>query len=289
MKHETPFQVPSHLRSATDVKHFYKYKYIDEDHLEYSSRIFTDHELHFSSVNDFNDPFDCTFKADSNCSGAEADRRRFYQSMLEKYDPSLDSHTIQEAVDAAEQHFGPGVTKFLDKRSQDLILAEARRWGLYCLSAVPNNILMWAHYANAHQGFCLQFLNEQGQPFRIKPNPGERGETPEYLDPVPVRYSNQYPVVNFNRDERMTMVRKTCFTKARQWIYEEEWRMVDINGPGPHQFSPQCLTGVIFGCRMSEEHKKLIRDWCKDRQPAITYYEAKQSEDSYSLNIVEIS
>lgn len=68
-----------------------------------------------------------------------------------------------------------------------------------------------------------------------------------------------------------------------------EWRMVDENGLGPYQFPSRFLTGVIFGCRMSEEHKKLIRDWCKNRQPAITYYEAKQSEDSYSLNIVEIS
>ena len=198
-------------------------------------------------------------------------------------------HNLQEDLDAAEKHLGPSLTKFFDKVSQNLILADAVRWGLYCLSAVPNNILMWAHYANAHQGFCLQFLNEQSQRFRVKPHPGERGETPEFLGPVPVRYSKQYPVVNFIRDKRMTVGIKTCLTKARQWKYEQEWRIVDINGQGPHQFLPQCLTGVIFGCRMSAEHKKLIRDWCKDRQPAITYYEAKQSEDSYLLNIVEIS
>ena len=61
------------------------------------------------------------------------------------------------------------------------------------------------------------------------------------------------------------------------------------NGSGPRQFPPQNLTGVIFGCRMLEKHRKLIRDWCKGRRPAITYYEAQQSEDSYSLKIVEIS
>ena len=169
--------------------------------------------------------------------------------------------------------------KFFEKMAQNQTILEVGRRGLYCLSAVPNNILMWAHYANAHQGFCLQFLNEQSQRFRVKSNPEERGETPEFLGPAPVRYSKQYPVVNFIRDDRMTVGIKTCLTKARQWKYEQEWRIVDINGPGPHQFLPQCLTGVIFGCRMLEEHKKLIRDWCKDRQPAITYYEAKQSED----------
>ena len=68
-----------------------------------------------------------------------------------------------------------------------------------------------------------------------------------------------------------------------------EWRMIDLSGPGSHQFRSQFLTGVIFGCKMQDKHKKLIRDWCKDRQPAMKYYEAQQSEDSYSLKIVEIS
>ena len=58
---------------------------------------------------------------------------------------------------------------------------------------------------------------------------------------------------------------------------------------GSYTFKSHCLTGVIFGCRMPEEHKALIRGWCKDRQPAIKYYEAQESEDSYSLNIVEVS
>ena len=173
--------------------------------------------------------------------------------------------------------------------AQNQTMREVEQWGLYCLSAVPDNILMWAHYANAHRGFCLQFLNEQSQRFRVKSNPEERGETPKLLGPVPVRYSKQYPVVNFIRDKRMTVGRKTCLTKARQWKYEQEWRMVDVNGPGPHQFLPQCLRGVIFGCRMLEKHKEMIREWCRNREPAITYYEARQSEDSYSLNIVEVS
>lgn len=243
--------------------------------------------MYFSSVNDFNDPFDCTFQVDSSCS--EAERRRYRQYILEKYELSHDRHKIQETLDAAEKNLGPGLTKFFDKMVQECNMAEVKRWGLYCLSAVPDNILMWAHYANAHRGFCLQFLNDQSQRFRVKSNPEERGETSEFLGPVPVRYSKQYPIVNFIHDDLMTVGRKICLTKAGQWKYEQEWRMMDMNARGPHQFLPQCLTGVIFGCKMQDKHKEMIRGWCKNRQPAITYYEAKQNEDSYSLNIVEIS
>ena len=65
MKHEAPFLVPDHLRSAADVEHFYKYKYIDDsddEHPDHSRRIFTNNELYFSKVSAFNDPFDCRFR-----------------------------------------------------------------------------------------------------------------------------------------------------------------------------------------------------------------------------------
>ena len=73
-----------------------------------------------------------------------------------------------------------------------------------------------------------------------------------------------------------------------QWEYEREWRIIIPNSLGAHGFPGRCLTGVIFGCRMSDKHKEDIRRWCKDSQLAIKYSEARQSKDSYSLNIVEI-
>ena len=276
-------------------RHFYKYTYVDDrpgedgsyPYLKHSSSIFKHNELYFRSVSSFNDPFDCTFQVDSSCSGAE--RRSYHQHLLEKYGTSHDVHNLQETLDAAEKNLGPGMTKFFDKMAQNQTIREVEQWGLYCLSAVPDNILMWAHYANAHRGFCLQFLNKQGQPFYVEPKPEMRDQTLKNIVPLRVEYSDKFPVVNFIRNDLMTVGINTCLTKAEQWEYEREWRMVDINGPGPHKFPPQCLTGVIFGCRMPEEHQEMIRGWCKDRQPAIKYYEAQQSEDSYLLNIVEIS
>ena len=32
-----------------------------------------------------------------------------------------------------------------------------QNWGVYCLCEKPDNLLMWSHYASAHQGICLQF------------------------------------------------------------------------------------------------------------------------------------
>ena len=65
--------------------------------------------------------------------------------------------------------------------------------------------------------------------------------------------------------------------------------MIYLDGPGLYHFEPQSLTGVILGCRMSEKHKEMIREWCGNREPAIKYYETRESEDSYTLDIVELS
>ena len=146
---------------------------------------------------------------------------------------------------------------------------------------------MWSHYANKHQGFCLEFASEVSDAeFGVDLWLKEPIQVRETVAPFPVEYSTKYPVANLVNGQ---IAKDIFLRKAKQWKYEKEWRMMVPNGPGPSQFPPQCLTGVIFGCRISEEHKDLIRDWCKDRQPAITYYEARESEDSYSLNIVEIS
>ena len=40
---------------------------------------------------------------------------------------------------------------------RDVIQMCANEIGLYCLSRIPNSILMWAHYGNKHQGYCLEF------------------------------------------------------------------------------------------------------------------------------------
>ncbi|MYI89714.1 MAG: DUF2971 domain-containing protein [Gammaproteobacteria bacterium] len=288
-------------QTPTHPTHFYKYKAISDSDggndreqskkmLEHLSQIFTRNELYFSSVGRFNDPFDCKFKVDSSCS--PVDRRRYHQYLLEKYEPSSDSSKIQEILDAADKNLAPGLTKFFDKMVQDGAIREAEEWGLYCLSTVPDNILMWAHYANDHQGFCLEFLNATNQQFRVEPNPEERGNSPKVLVPLEVQYSEKYPVVNFIRNfihsDRVTAGITTCLRKAKQWEYEQEWRIVDINGPGPHHFPPECLSGVIFGCRMSDKHKEMIRGWCQDRHPTIKYYQARQSEEEYRLHIEEI-
>ena len=151
-----------------------------------------------------------------------------------------------------------------------------KKWGICCLSEVRDSVLMWSHYADKHRGFCLEFSIAD---FYVE-LPGNK------VIPSPVHYTEQYPIAQIIEE---VAVRETMLTKAKPWEYEKEWRIITPERTGLHPFPSRCLTGIIFGCRMLEKHKDMIREWCKNRRPAITYYEAQESEDSYSLHIVEIS
>lgn len=277
---QVPKKGENRFASRPTPRHFYKYKYIDDDNPEYSSRIFTHSELYFCPVNKFNDPFDCQFQV--RFFGSDRDKAKFINDALKDQAPHL---TRQERRSHARKGSKSLSDSDFANRAKDHGRQDIEKWGICCLSESRDNILMWAHYANAHHGFCLEFSNE----LLIVPNVYQKdkgGVAPFPAPPFPVKYSEKYPVVN---PVGLDLITATFLTKAKQWEYEKEWRIALPGVTGSYQFAPQYLTGVIFGCRMSKEHKDMVHAWCKDRQPAIKYYEAQQSEDSYSLNIVEIS
>ena len=278
VKHKAPFQVPEHIRSPTDVEHFYKYKFIDDsddERLDHSRRIFTDNELYFSKVSAFNDPFDCRFQLALGMSKKE--RIAYSKRMIKKHELGLNrqqrnAQAKEDVQTLSDPAFKVNAEKVLRERIDS--------WGVCCLSKVGVDILMWSHYANAHQGFCLQFSNELSVP--------DLKVTLRRIVPLTVKYSRDYPIGDPVSENRENVV-LPLITKALQWKYEQEWRMINPSGPGSYPFPPECLTGVIFGLLMTEKHKKMIRDWCGDRYPGIQFYEAQQSKNSYSLKIVKIS
>ena len=273
--HEAPFP------PLDRPPHFYKYTSIDEKHEEFSSCIFTDNQLYFRPANEFNDPFDCKFQVQSTRS--KKDAFGYSQYLAQEY--SRGSNRRERRATASEDSKAFRDPDVLHRVRKGMMQTRETS-GICCLSAVRDDILMWSHYAKAHQGFCLEFSSD----LHVIDLP----RTKRRVLPLPIMYSPTYPVVILgqrdNRDDLHKMVRQIFLTKAEQWNYEDEWRMIILHKTkeGLYKFPPQCLTGVIFGCLMLDEHKDKIPLWCKDREPVIKYYQAQEREDSYSLDRVEV-
>ena len=78
--------------------------------------------------------------------------------------------------------------------------------GVFCLTARPDNQLMWVNYARSHTGFVLGFRTDV--PFFQADGRTLRE----------VVYQSHPPLFDTTSEE------SACFYKSQAWYYEEEWR-----------------------------------------------------------------
>lgn len=120
--------------------------------------------------------------------------------------------------------------------------------GVTCFfSAEPDNPLMWAHYADNHEGFCIEYE-----------------VTKEIEDLHEVNYSSQYPTVSateliFSPRETFNRV---LTTKISNWSYEKEYRLIKLHelipeSPGKKIPLPEGMriSRIITGVKMIENIK----------------------------------
>ena len=75
-------------------------------------------------------------------------------------------------------------------------------------------------------------------------------------------------------------------TKAGQWEYEDEWRVIyPIRDRGLHKLTPSLLSGVIFGCRTTEQDQEKVRGWLHQASAAVNLYQAQENQSAFRLDI----
>jgi hypothetical protein len=88
-------------------------------------------------------------------------------------------------------------------------------WRIYCLTPDPASILMWAHYADSHQGVCLEFDTT----------------VPVIAEARAVVYAETRPLIRWQMlSDSAQMTMAMLLTKAQQWAYEREFRILCRNG-----------------------------------------------------------
>ena len=250
--------------------HLYKYRSIDDNNREWTESIFRENKVYFSSADQFNDPFDC--KHGYSFAGTEREQRNYLRELTRHSHPDWSRAEIRRVSRKYDLRVAkkPGFEKELENIAGRIISG----LGICCLTEVPNDLLMWSHYANAHKGYCIQFLNDNNEFFMKNTRK--------------VVYSEEFPIVNL-QDTGEEHVRKALYTKAKQWEYEQEWRSFDQEtGPGLKTISEHLITGVIFGCRMTKEHKIFVRELCNGRTNTVKFSEGRECERKYGLDIVDL-
>lgn len=118
-------------------------------------------------------------------------------------------------------------------------LLEQNNRGVCCLSEEYNNPLLWSHYADQHNGFCVGYsLDRNPKPKINKVDYGGERKVPTSLIAQAVMQQNE--------KAKELLDRQMFLRKAEPWQYEKEWRVFDRIGL---QDSPLKLDEINFGIR----------------------------------------
>jgi hypothetical protein len=239
---------------------------------EYAESIFLENKIYFCAPKDFNDPFDSMIL--STYATSKQQRKRFLREGMSLSFPNLPQRIINEKVrrTLTTGHDIPIMQGMCD----DVGNGPREKYGVFCMAEENDSIIMWAHYAGHHTGFCLEF----------------RSDHPFFSRVRPVIYSRDIPSLNFIRHMRTRLPRVPLelVTKAKAWEYEREWRIVDAaGGHGLKDYPAEALIGVIFGCRMSPTNREQIKQWCEQRSLRPKLREAKKKKAEFGLDIMDIA
>jgi hypothetical protein len=105
--------------------------------------------------------------------------------------------------------------RFATPKLRETFRRIAEGLGILCLAERPDNLLMWAHYADHHRGLVIGF-DRKNHFFNRK-----RSANDEFYHLRQVKYSKERP----QRFLRHMDAVDVFLTKSEEWAYESEWRM----------------------------------------------------------------
>lgn len=246
------------------TRFLYKYRPGND---EYLKDIIINNRLWLSSPSNFNDPFDACINY--NFSGTS-------QQKLEAIKRILKSSTTLSYKKRKSEALRLLTSVNWNERFQESYDSNIRNLGVCSFSETPRNILMWSHYADHHRGVCIQYCISQS----LKP----------LLGAIAVKYTNDYLVGNPAVEDQEKIITRSLLTKAADWAYEHERRILIPDRAGTTLFvSPPALRSVIIGCKASVETINLIESLLKERRqqgfPDFKIYQAAKDPAKFALKV----
>lgn len=261
------------------------FKYMHEDRIE---NILYDNKLRFTQPKFFNDPFDVNPYI--NASLPEKILKKVTEEDLFELEKILQDSEVGEFVltDDETEGLARGLASYLNSMNpgevaeiyKDKVLKKLinDNMGVLSLTTKFDNLLMWAHYANDHKGFVVEFNTED----------------PFFYKALKVDYKQKRPREKIGRENKLRIL----FTKSIHWEYENEYRMLrklkdaeEIrNDIHLFKFPRISIKSIYCGCNMKDCRKNDILKLIEENKTLkhINVYYAKTSGTHYKLDFEKI-
>ena len=299
----------------------YKYKSFSSNNLE----ILNNDIIYLSDPKKFNDPYDCSLNMIANDLAKKAFKKNL-KSMIARMDReskftnedimfldqtenlSYDLSRLYaekypiETIDGSyvdPDEYGKISSQIIDKEFSNIYLDLMERWNkkenifITCFSEIYDSILMWSHYANNHEGFCIEYNFT---------NPGIHPITTNLLFPVYYQENLfdaskfvEHMIINtpeqnrsINVEFNINMNIYAAIVKAKEWEYEKEWRYVFpyIISQDPMILRVPEPKAIYLGAKISNKNKNKAIEIAETRNFEVHQMELDSSK--FSLNSTQI-
>lgn len=247
------------------------FKYLSEDRTDF----FAGGRIRFTQPQAFNDPFE--LKPSFSLIGTkvhieEAANREFseiigklyrklpfeYSRFISQEQFALYAESKRRIVLEYAKNLAELGTPMLEKIVHD---GFENNVGVLSLTESPDNLLMWAHYANSHKGFVVEFDSEH--PFFDQ----RKSEKDELRHLKKINYTKTRPSNVLMEVENMS----EFLVKSTDWAYEKEWRILAALDDADKRIEERpydvflfrvpfnAIKSVRVGARASSETRERIR------------------------------
>ena len=153
-------------------------------------------------------------------------------------------------------------------------------FSVLCLAENSTSVLMWSHYSQDHQGFCIEYDFKKLAANYIRRRfccpvfyRRKLTDATRYMSKVNLSdYNNLFPIL-------------MCLLKSDEWAYEREWRIVEAIGPGyaNREIAMPKPSAIILGALVRPADEDWMRSFCNDN--AIPLKKVFQRHNEFRLEI----
>ncbi len=163
---------------------------------------------------------------------------------------------------------------------------QRNNFGISCFSKIFDNILMWSHYSDKHEGLCIGFLVDIGKLIDIN------------ILTYSVDYKSKFlPLPFYDKDinKRLKTLGQYFTVKAEFWSYEKEIRLVDFNYYTKYKseffnFSNYAeIKEIYFGLKMDSKDKQRIKTLFSGFKTKPLFYDLIQKKRIFEIKRINAS
>ena len=247
------------LKKANFPKSLFRYRTLNENTLN----VLSNFAVWMSSAEKLNDPYELTIVYnEDDFNKTFFSQQDFYSTFQKLTKKEISKEEVEEIINSedADLKFKEicerkgfvwklSRPKAIRQKALDTFQEYMRKRIKVCSFSERNDsILMWSHYANEHKGICIEYdFKNDNDIFNV-------------LEPVFYAEAgfDLTPYI-FNVLENSRILKISAITKAKDWEYEKEWRIIFpnyIDTDGGYHIVP-LPKQIYLGTRFEENDEKL--------------------------------